>query len=298
MKKLVFIACLFLTLWSCKPSIPGNYLQPGEMEDILYDYHISQSMANVTVSGNMETVSQMRLAYKTSVLKKHGVTEAQFDSSLVYYLRHTEQLHAVYDNLAKRLSNEAEALGSSARDMEVFGDMSSKGDTTDIWPSDRSMILSPYEPFNMQDFTIKADTSFHKGDKFMLSFDTQFIYQDGMRDGVVMLAVKFSNDSVASSVFHVSSDTHQILQVADNQQKGIKEVKGFFLLSKGNGIQTQTLKILCITNIRLVRMHTKPLPQTPTVPVDSTNVSSAAQDKKIARQATSVVPNPNVGRSH
>lgn len=30
---------LAFVLVSCKPSVPSKYLSPGEMEDILYDYH-------------------------------------------------------------------------------------------------------------------------------------------------------------------------------------------------------------------------------------------------------------------
>ncbi len=33
----------------------------------------------------------------------------------------------------------------------------------------------------------------------MLDFDSQFIYQDGIRDGLALLAVQFGNDSIASA---------------------------------------------------------------------------------------------------
>ena len=33
---------------ACKPSVPRQYIQPGEMEDILYDYYVSQGMAETT----------------------------------------------------------------------------------------------------------------------------------------------------------------------------------------------------------------------------------------------------------
>ena len=39
---------LLLTIFvvSCKPSIPSEYIQPSEMEDMLYDYHLSMAIAN------------------------------------------------------------------------------------------------------------------------------------------------------------------------------------------------------------------------------------------------------------
>ena len=29
------------TLIACKPSVPKEFIQPGDMEDILYDYHVN-----------------------------------------------------------------------------------------------------------------------------------------------------------------------------------------------------------------------------------------------------------------
>ena len=41
-------ACLVLfmtvVLSGCKPGIPGRYLQPDEMADILYDYHLAEGI--------------------------------------------------------------------------------------------------------------------------------------------------------------------------------------------------------------------------------------------------------------
>ena len=38
---------LAFVLVSCKPTVPSDYIQPGEMEDLLYDYHVVMSMAAV-----------------------------------------------------------------------------------------------------------------------------------------------------------------------------------------------------------------------------------------------------------
>ena len=40
--------CILLAfvLVSCKPTVPSTYIQPGEMEDLLYDYHVAMSVAS------------------------------------------------------------------------------------------------------------------------------------------------------------------------------------------------------------------------------------------------------------
>ena len=249
----VFLLAMILSMFSsCKPSVPARYLQPDQMEDILYDYHIADGMSL------QQSDSRSLITYKAAILKKHEVTAAEFDSSMVYYVRHTEQLHDIYERLAERISNEAVALGATAGDIEKYGVISSSSDTANVWNESRAMVLSQYVPFNLSTYSIKADTAYHAGDRMVLNFDTQFIFQDGSRDGIAVLAVTFANDSVATQTVHMSSSNHYSTQVSDDRHIGIKEVKGFFLLNKSlnNAQETSTtLRMMIVSNIHLIRIH-------------------------------------------
>lgn len=254
----LFIAVLMLVaIASCKPSLPSDVLSSGKMEDILYDYHLAVAMMQNDVEENGKSSDNM-ITYRAAILKKHGVTPAEFDSSMVYYMRHTELLHDVYKNLADRLNDETTALGGERNGEDSFGNLSSVGDTANIWRSSTSMVFMPLPTFDHESFTFEADTAFHKGDSFMLDFNAEFIYQDGMRDGVAVLAIQFKNDSVASQMIRIQNKQHYSLTIADRDSLGIKRVKGYFLLNKGNftsdNSQT-TLKLMFIQNIKLVRMH-------------------------------------------
>ena len=115
---------MLMGLLACKPSMPDDVLSPGKMEDILYDYHLADGMAYA--EANYDQLGYKKMVYREAALRKHGVTKAEFDSSMVYYYRHTEKLHDIYLNLAKRLNNDALALGATAnvgttRRGSVFG---------------------------------------------------------------------------------------------------------------------------------------------------------------------------------
>ena len=43
-RSLPFIALLLMVI-GCKPTVPSEYIQPDDMEDILYDYHLAEAMA-------------------------------------------------------------------------------------------------------------------------------------------------------------------------------------------------------------------------------------------------------------
>ena len=242
---------LISVVTSCKPGVPAPYLQPRQMEDILYDYHLAQGV--LQEEGKDSEVDKQ--AYKLAVLKKYGISEAEFESSMEYYMRHTERMHDIYEQLAKRFESEAIAQGASVSDLAQYGSMTAKGDTADIWVGEKSVVLSTHPPFHKVGFSIKADTAFHKGDRMMLNFDSQFIMQEGSRDGIAVLAGTFSHDSVASQIRRVMSNTHYTLQIDDQKQLGIKSVKGFLLFNRGMSNTTTTLKLLSLTNIQLIRMH-------------------------------------------
>lgn len=244
---------LLLILFSCKPQVPGKYIQPDEFEDILYDYHLADAMVNN--DGSNDKKYEMTL-YRQAVLKKHSITQAEFDSSLVYYVRHADRLHKIYENLSKRLSDEALALGASANDISKYGDLASVKDTSNMWRGVSSCVLMPYASYNTMSFEITADSTYHKGDKLIFSFNSNFIFKEGVRDGVAMLAVQFKNDSIASSVIHLSSSKNYSISISDTENNGIKAIRGFVYLNKSlSDHNKNSLNLLAVDKIRLIRMR-------------------------------------------
>ena len=252
---LVAVMALLFCVSSCKPSLPSGVLSKGKMTDILYDYHLALAMAHMDDNGD----KGQSLAYREAVLRKHDVTSAEFDSSMVYYMRHTELLEDVYKDLTDRYNNEITAMGGSAKEGGEFASLSATGDTANVWNLAASMVFMPVKPFNSTSFDIKVDSTFHKGDRLMLDFDAQFIYQDGMRNGVAMLAVQFGNDSIAQRTIMIQSTQHYSVELSDDDSLGIKSVKGYFMLmndDNGTGVSSQTtLKLMFLEHIKLIRMH-------------------------------------------
>ena len=257
--------CILLAfvLVSCKPTVPSTYIQPGEMEDLLYDYHVAMSVAAVKNS-----TPEQQEAYKLAVFKRYGIDETEFENSLKYYLRHTERLKKIYENIDERLKKEAQAQGVSASDFNQYGDESLKGDTTNVWNRAKAVILTPQSPYNYHYFEVKTDTTFHKGDQLTLEFDPLFIVQDGTREGVAVFTVTFGNDSIATETARFFSEGHQSVPIQDTAHSGIKRVRGYFYMPQPHDNST-TFRLLAITNIKLIRMHEHK--QTTVAPADSTN---------------------------
>lgn len=274
-RQLMAVLIVALAIASCKPGIPSKYLQPDEMADILYDYHLAEGIASTPG----ETDSIAMRTYRTSILEHHGVTEADFDSSMVYYTRHSKLLQDVYTQLQDRLNRESETLGGASG-----SSMFASADTANVWSNSPSFVLSPYVATNRFSFEVKADTAWHEGDRMILDFDAQFIYQDGIRDAQAVLAVTYDNDSTEYTNNMVQSTSHYQLQINNTGRMRIKSVRGFWLLSdqpQSSGTSTTTLKLLVLNNVRLIRMHTQN-------PAETTASEAAGETKANAQDSARV----------
>ena len=235
---------------SCKPTVPSEYIQPDDMEDLLYDMHIALSMADN--ENDYEKRDFNRVLYFATVLKNHGVTKAQFDSSLIYYYIRADRFSPIYKRVAQRLSDEALELGASEGEVVRYANMTNSDDTTDIWTGDLSMMLIPYAPYNRYDFTQKSDSSFRKGDSFLF----------------MVIAVRYDNDTVVCKTTGISTSGVCQLQVPELKGRKAKEISGFIYLTPEKE-ETTNLKLLAIKNIRLIKFRKKELPK-----------DSVATDKK------------------
>ncbi len=288
--------CCWTCLQSCKPSVPHQYLSEGKMEDILYDIHLAEAMSNVQPA-NADTA--VMLSYREAVLKKHEVTSAEFDSSMVYYMRHTKLLHDIYVRLGERLTVEAQSLGADVNELNRYGTVA-VGDTANVWNGPGSLVFSVSDPVNYYAFETPVDSGFHKGDKLMLEFVSQFLFQDGIRDGIAVLAVTFSNDSVCSNCLHVSGSQRYSLQVEDRDSLGIKRVRGYFLLNAGDynsgSSSLTTLKMMFVQNIKLIRFHPqKKSKETGANPADSkSGEADSALKKDPSVDANQPAPRPRL----
>jgi len=251
-RHIISVVVAVILMVACEPKVPETYIQPDDMEDILYDFYVSKGMAQLPGFDSYQRDYRQDL-YLNMILKKYHITRADFDSSLVYYYTRADKFVKINKNVQDRLADEALKYGATAGEVERFMSASQNGDTANIWTGDKSFFLMPYAPRNIYQFTQRADTAFRKGDSFMLAFNSTFLFQGGSKDAVACLAVRYENDSIASHVSHFSISGSTTLRLSPCDLKA-KEIKGFVYLGKGYE-QTSGLRLLFANQIRLIRMR-------------------------------------------
>ena len=237
-----------VSFWGCGNKIPADIIKPVEMENLLYDYHIANTLgANLPYSEGYK-----KNAYFAYVFEKHHVTEAEFDSSMVWYSRHSGELSAIYDNLKKRFETDSERMKQLASRHNGEISVSMSGDTVDIW-QDRSFYWLTSSPYtNKVQFELKADTSFKPKD--MLAFEADMSFLPPQEGKAVMgIKVTFENDSVQGMTRMVDASGRQCLLLSPDSAFEYKNISGFVYYmgeaeKKGN---------LLLNDIRLIRTHRK-----------------------------------------
>ena len=259
MKHSLPLLMVVMMVVGCKPTVPSQYIQPDELEDLLYDYHLAESMAKNEFG---ENVDLRRNVYFQAVLKKHNVTEADFDSSLVYYYSHLDRLKDIYGNVNNRLAEEAKRQGTSVGDIAQYSQYKANGDTANIWTGLTDVLLLPRPTNNRYDFSVKADTTFRVGDSFMFQFVSEYLWQSGTQDAVVCICAHYENDSIQQVSTRASTNGPTQLNVPANNASKLKDLKGFIYLTNDDA-QGDIRRLMFISQMQLIRFHSKDITQTP-----------------------------------
>ena len=257
-KNLIPLMLFGAMLVSCGKQIPEDIIQPAEMEEILYDYHLSVSLgADLPNITNVE-----RDGLKNYALEKHNVTRALFDSSMVWYTRHANFLYEIYSQLDKRYTIAETRMKTQINKRSGQIEISLSGDSVDVW-SDRDIYwLSTSDLTNKVTFNLKADTTFRPMDELALEANFMFFSPDSISttQAMVGLNITFKNDSTESIVETISTSGRKNFYLKASSDKAFNNVTGFIYCTAPDSVRGNVL----ISGIKLMRCHDKGVKQVAT----------------------------------
>lgn len=264
--KRFYIPLIILAVMAaCKPSLPSDIMSRGEMEDILYDIHLSHYIpddAKVTSGTSASENGALQYARTQQVLRDHGISEKEWDKNIDYYTRHAELLAEVYDNVIERMSEDALAMG-----ITVDGAMSNEDiaalDSTNIWEGAKNMALISYEPENVQTWKISPkDSLLTRGETITLSFNAMYINPKALQRAFAQICLTLDNDSTIQTSSMITSSGARTLAVVCPAERSIKKIAGMFMMQThlithhistgtADNEQEKMQQALMLNNIRL-----------------------------------------------
>jgi hypothetical protein len=174
--------------------VPEGILDQKQMENVIYDTHMAESIMEEYTLNVKSKDDKMRVL--ANIYKKNNTTKAQFDSSLVYYSAHLTDLMKIYERVEKRIDNEVLTISKevNAYDLSL---LTPEGDSVDIWKGSPEFILDPRLLTQNRYYHINCDTNFKNGDSLVLNMNICKMVPDSISRIYLLFAISANNDSIS-----------------------------------------------------------------------------------------------------
>lgn len=205
----------------CKPKRPGNIMPPEKMENVLYDYHMAKAISSSSVASGE---GYKKESYKNYVLEKYGINEAEFDSSLAWYSRHTKDMVDIYTNIEKRIKSKSEKVEEVLRLRENKFVKSISADTANLWGAKKQYQLTTLPNNMLLVFNEDIDTTFHIGDKIVFKANYKFINPTKTQKAITNISVWYNNDSIMNYNNTTTENGPDSLVIQTSEKDNIKKL--------------------------------------------------------------------------
>lgn len=233
-----------LSFASCKKKMPAEVIKPAVMENILYDYHLAQALGS-DYNGDERYKRELLIQY---VFEKHHVTEAEFDSSMVWYTRNMGELGNIYKNLEKRYDEANKNLAQLYQTRKT--NRIASGDSVNLWRERTMYVLTAASLTNRLTFELETDTTFYPLDRFVWLMNVSRLMKG---DGQLYagLTVNYRNDSTSSVVCLLSGEGEQQLSLKADTLP-MKSLQGFVFYK--DSVTSEAVPVV-LKDITLTRYH-------------------------------------------
>lgn len=269
-----FLGALIGALAACDVERPDTVLSDSVMENVLYDYHIAKALGEQKERGE----NYKRVLYVDYVYQKHGITKAQFDSSMVWFSRHPDVLGEVYRKVTERLRAEEANIEWLVAMREHKPLTSLAGDSVDLWAWQPVYQLSGMPMDNRLTFSFPSDSNFKARDTLRWSVHFTFAgsgARDSLHAPVMALQMRFANDSVIGDFVQVREEGRRILTLTGDTLGDIKEVSGFVYYPRQDSVRPLVLDCISLTRYHAHGADSLALTQ------DSLEADAPAKDKAL-----------------
>lgn len=252
---LIAIATAAVLLVGCDKA-PNGVIKESDLADFLYDQYRLEAI--IDMNPDLFPNDSVKRVAKQSLFKKHGITQEEYDSSLVWYATNFEAYNTVHKKVMMRLQDDSKELSAElanapqehqngAENGEQSHKMyAAKGDTADIWTDQRTLMLTAGLKRGYYTFEMEPDSEHRKGDRYllslkMLSFNNTF---------GLMLAAEYTDGSVAIANRNASLNGWTEIALQSDSTRNVRRVFGYVSYNI-----TTPYTVTFLDSIALVRTH-------------------------------------------
>jgi len=229
--EVAFFILLGFILFMSACSRPKGVLSQSKMADVLVDMHKADA---ALVEKNLVYVRySMKAPYYNFILKKHDITQAQFDSSLVWYTKNPQQFENVYTDVIDQLTKLQKDVNENKFhpiDPEEIGKI-----RIDLWNKDRKFAFNKDSTRTKLDFEIQNNDFLYK-DMYVLKFLLKISPDDSCTNQRIELRLNYFNgksDHTFKCAYNDGITRRYTFRVPAFRKWKIKSISGQLLASSG-----------------------------------------------------------------
>lgn len=245
MKKLVYLIIALFVLAACSHD-PDYVIGEKDMVDLLVDVHKAEAVIESNYNQYSSKADKKKL--REAVFLKHGITQEQFDTNLVWYGHHIEEYMKIYEQVVERLKAEnEEAKKLLAEDNSQT--MSQPGDSVDVWKQRRAHVFDTRQASNLLTFDIAPDENFRTRDYFELRFKVLLLPKLAVKPQVY-LAARHINHDIVYNQLDIDREGWHSLPLQTDSAMALSRINGYIVLPM------QTVPgTMYVDSLTLIRRH-------------------------------------------
>ena len=267
---------LALAFSSCDRT-PRGVLSKNEMANLIVDMQLADSYIDSHPADFPNDSTKMVL--KQSIFKKHGITQQDYDSSLVWYAHNMEDYVKAYDKAVGKLKSKYDKLdksrggmdGSMAQDIAGaeqginVGEPThnpvpvapagrprgghlkslstdSRSDTADLWQGRRNYVLYQGAKRGFICFDIPPDANHKAGDRYQLAYKLM----RGANEFKVSLNVDYTDGTTSQITRGTNSDGWVTIDVQSDTARQVRRIYGYvsYDMKRGHTAYVDSLSLM------------------------------------------------------
>lgn len=251
----VFIGLLLVSvmlLVACSKA-PEHVINEDDMAGLMVDIYKAEAM--IEDESEAYNNDSLKMMVRQSVFEKHNVTQAKYDTSLIWYAHNLEVYNKVYDDIIARLDDEYKELSKgdfTSVSVELSSDVKPSvpryrnvGDTADIWEESRTWIMLPGFVDNIVSFDVKPDRENMQGDRYELAFKVTNV-RNAMK---IYLGVEYKNGATAYIQRTINNDGWKSYKLQSDSAQDVRRIYGFM------SYKSKSKHVVYVDSVELLRTH-------------------------------------------
>ena len=270
--RIFLLPLLALVLLSCGRT-PRGVMSQNKMADLIADLQIAEAYIENHSQDFVDDSS--KLALKQAIFKKHGITQQDYDTSLVWYAHNMEDYIKAYDKAVGKLQARQDKLiknkvndNSRPADMMGGGPISkenipggpgamrphgenlakrkigtdAKSDSADLWKGQRYYMLTQGAKRGFITFDIPPDANKRPGDRYQLAYK---LYRGG-NDFKVSVNVDYTDGSTSQITRSTNSDGWVNVDVQSDTARQVRRIYGYvsYDMKRGHTAYVDSLMLM------------------------------------------------------